>query len=342
VPIHPFDPPRGTIETFSIRAPELENVLGDPIERQVAVYLPPGYHDTTEAYPLFVDLAPFTGSGLKRLAWTAFGESVPQRIDRLTAEGVMGPVVVAFPDAFTSLGGNQYVDSAALGRWGTFVARTLVAALEARYRLLPGPRHRAVYGRSSGGYGALVSAMRFPGTWGAVACHSGDMGFDWLYRRDLPALLDQLAAAGGVEGFVASVRAAPRVRGEAFHTLMMLAMAASYDPDPQAPFGVRLPVDPHTCELDEAAWNRWLAHDPVHMVDDPDLRAGLGDLACLFLDCGSRDPYFLHYGARTFARKLAAYGIDHTHEEFPDGHSGLDYRLDVSLPKLYAACAPPA
>ncbi len=330
MPVHPFDPPRGTVETFTIRAPELENLLGDPIERTVAVYLAPGYEEAAGGVPLFVDLAPFTGSGLKRLCWTAFGQSVPQRIDRLIAEGRMGPVVAVFPDAFTSLGGNQYVDSAALGAWGTFVSRTLVAEVERRYRVLPGARHRAIYGRSSGGYGALVAAMKFPGTWGAVACHSGDMGFDWVYRRDLPGLLDTLA----------SVRQAPRVPGDAFGALMLLAMAASYDPDPAAPFGIRLPVDPHTCELDEVAWRRWLAWDPVHMVDDPDLRRGLADLRCLFFDCGSRDPYFLHYGARQLRAKLERYGIAHVYEEFPDGHSGVEYRLDASLPRLFAACAP--
>lgn len=339
MPVHPFDPPRGTLETFTIRTPELNNLLGDPIERTVAVYLPEGYADDDRAYPLFVDLAPFTGSGLKRIAWTAFGASVPQRLDRLVAAGEMGPVIAVFPDAFTSLGGNQYVDSVALGAWGTFVSRTLVAEIERRYRVLPGARHRAVYGRSSGGYGALVAAMRHPGTWGAVACHSGDMAFDLLYRRDLPALLDTLAAHGGVEGFLAAVRDAPRVKGEAFMALMLLAMAASYAPDPSAPYGIRLPVDPHTCELDEAVWAQWLAHDPVHMVDRPELRTQLAELSCLFIDCGSRDPYFLHYGARQLCRKLERHGIDFTYEEFPDGHSGLDYRLDVSLPRLYAAVA---
>ena len=53
------------------------------------------------------------------------------------------------------------------------------------------------------------------------------------------------------------------------------------------------------------------------------------------MDCGRRDEYFLHYGARSFARKLEAAGIEHRYEEFDDGHTGIDYRLDVSLPYLY-------
>src|SRR5690606_11021367 len=115
MPSHCFSSPRGRIEYLSIESRALaDNVLGDPSTRVVALYLPEGYDDSDASYPLFVDLAGFTGSGLKRLAWTAFGESVPQRIDRLVAAGLMGPVVVAFPDAFTTLGGNQYVNSSAL------------------------------------------------------------------------------------------------------------------------------------------------------------------------------------------------------------------------------------
>src|SRR5690606_31511804 len=110
------DRPRGTLVELSIDAASLQgNLLGDPTRRTVAVYLPPDYDASDRRYPVVVDLAAFTGSGLKRLSWTAFGESVPQRIDRLMAEGAMGPVIAVFPDAFTSLGGNQYLDTPVLG-----------------------------------------------------------------------------------------------------------------------------------------------------------------------------------------------------------------------------------
>ncbi|MBL8970268.1 MAG: hypothetical protein JNK56_06800 [Myxococcales bacterium] len=102
---------------------------------------------------------------------------------------------------------------------------------------------------------------------------------------------------------------------------------------------MRLPVDPHTCELDPAAWARWLAHDPLLMLDEPACQQNLRQLHGLYLDCGSRDQYMLHYGARALVRKLRAAGIDHHHEEFPDDHNNTDYRLDVSLPYLHAALA---
>lgn len=343
MPRHPFTRPRGRVVELAIDSPALANRLGDPTTRTVAVYLPPGYDEGEERYPLMVDLAAFTVSGLKRLAWAPFGESVPQRVDRLMDEGRMGPVVLAFPDAFTSLGGNQYVDSSAMGRWETFLVDDLLPRLDREFRLLPGRAHRAVYGKSSGGYGALVQGLRHAEHWGAVACHSGDMGFDLLFRRDLPAVLDGLARHGGIAPFLEHVRTAPALRGDDFHLLMILAMAASYDPDPDpaAPCGIRLPVDPHTCELVPERWQAWLAHDPVTLVEDPAARQNLASLRLLFFDCGRRDQYFLHYGARRLARALARHGVPHVHEEFDGTHSDIDHRLDVSLPRLWAAIAGP-
>lgn len=342
MPRHPFARPRGRVLELAIESATLHNRLGDPTTRTVAVYLPPGYDEGNERYPLLVDLAAFTVSGLKRLAWTAFGESVPQRVDRLVEEGRMGPVVIAFPDAFTSLGGNQYVDSPVTGGWERFIAHELPAALEGQLRLLPGAAHRAVYGKSSGGYGALVQAFRHGDRWAAVACHSGDMGFDLVYRRDLPAALDGLARHGGIAGFLAHVQQAPALRGDDIHLLMMVAMAASFDPDPDpaAPdLGLRLPVDPHTCALLPERWAAWLCHDPLTLVEQPATRASLARLRLFFFDCGRRDQYFLHFGARSLARALARHGVPHVHEEFDGTHSDIDHRLDVSLPRLYAAIA---
>ncbi|MCA9638323.1 MAG: alpha/beta hydrolase, partial [Myxococcales bacterium] len=308
MPIHNFSPLHGRIVEIRVESRALAgNLLGDPHERTVAVYLPPGYDDTKDAYPLLVDLAGFTGSGLRRLGWTAFGESVPQRLDRLIASGAMGPVVVAFPDAFTALGGNQYIDSLAMGGWESFLIEAMLPRLEREFRLRGGRDHRGVYGKSSGGYGALVHGMRHADVWGAIASHSGDVGFDLLFRGDFPKVLDALAPfAGSVEAFIASVRAGKKIRGDHFHVLMVLAMAATYDPDPSAFWGIRLPVDPHTCELDEVAWARWLAHDPLRMIDEPACQAALRSLRGLYIDVGSRDQYMIHYGTRALVRRLEA------------------------------------
>ncbi len=339
MPLHTFSRPRGELLELTIDAPCLaHNLLGDPSRRSVAVYLPEGYRHGDERYPMFVDLAAFSGSGLRRVSWTSFGESVPQRLDRLVASGAMGPVIAVFPDCFTSLGGNQYVDSPVLGDWFTFLHTALIPAIESEFRVRPGRSGRAVYGKSSGGYGALMQGLVNAECWGAVACHSGDMGFDLVYRPDLPRALDVLARhTGGIPGFLDHVATTTKLSGHEFQTLTILAMAASYDPRPDLPRGIGLPVDPHTCELDPIAWSNWLAYDPVQLISQAACRDQLRQLYGLYLDVGSRDQYMLHYGARSFVRQLIAAGISHRYEEFPDDHNNTDYRLDVSLPYLYAA-----
>ena len=339
MPAHNFRSPRGRIETITISSRALrDNLLGDPAERSVAIYVPAEHERVREGLPLFVGLAGFTSSGLRMLGWQAFGESVPQRVDRLVEQGKMGPVVLAFPDCFTSLGGNQYIDSPVLGRWEDFLLEELIPAIEERCPVRRGAASRALFGKSSGGYGALVQAMRHADRWAAVACHSGDIDFDLCYRPALAAALDVLARHDhDTVRFVEHLRSAAKIAPAEMQALMLLAMCATYDPDPAAAFGVRLPVDSRTCALIDARWRRWLEHDPLRLVERPESLENLRRLRLLFLDCGSRDTYGLHYGARAFVGRLQAAGIPHRYEEFDDDHSGIDYRLDRSLPLLYAA-----
>jgi len=328
----------GRTEIFALRSRLLAgNPLGDDPERRIAVHLPAGYgEDPARRYPLLVSLAGYTGSGLAQIAWRGFAESLPERLDRLIGEGRMPPAIVAMPDCFTALGGNQYLDSSAIGAWESFLVRELVPELDARYATHGDRDTRGVFGKSSGGYGALMHGLRHPETWGAVACHSGDLYFPYAYLPDLPLAVDVLSAHGGsVERFLAAFRAKQKHPSREIHALMVIAMAASYDPDPAAPVGFHLPMDLGTGEIDPVRWAHWLAHDPVELVEG---RAdALRSLRALFIDCGTRDEYRLHHGARILHRRLDALGVPHEYEEFDDDHSSLDYRFDVSLPRLAAA-----
>ncbi len=338
MPIHRFERPRGRLESLEIESAAVaNNILGDPTRRTVMVYLPEDYDSGNEHYPLLVDIVGYTGSGLGHLNWKAFGENVPQQVDRLVTEGKMGPAIIAFPDCFTALGGNQYVNSSVLGNWADFLTLEMVPELESRYRLSGGREHRGLFGKSSGGYGAIIHGMLYAEHWGAVACHSGDMSFDLCYRPDFPKALMHLAGhQGKIDNFMTSLASKRKISGSEFETLMVLAMAASYDPAPELPYGVRLPVDMETCELDSEAWSRWLAWDPARLIERKDVQDNLRSLKGLFIDCGSEDQYSLVYGARTLRHSLNKLGIEHTYEEFPDNHSSIDYRMDVSLPFLYS------
>ena len=338
MPTHPFPRPLGRLETFTISSPNIaQNLLGDPGERVVTVYVSEGADEVEGGVPLLVDLVGFTGSGFSHVGWKCYDENVPQRVDRLQAEGRLGPCVVAMPDCFTSLGGNQYINSVAMGRWADFLIEDLIPELESRFPVRPGREHRGCFGKSSGGYGSLIHGMRYASSWGAVACHSGDMGFDRVYLRDFPAACDALNRWDGVEGFLRHFGETQTVAGSELHVMMVLAMAATYDPDPNAPRGVRLPVDTRTCVLDEEAWERWLKHDPVRILEERSAQENLASLRGLYIDCGSRDQYYIHYGTRQLVDRLQQLGINHRYDEFDGTHSGINHRMDESLPFLYAA-----
>lgn len=315
-----------------------DNLLGDPTLRRIDVYVPAG-HDGS-GLPLLVDLVGFTAGGPAHTNWKNYGENVPERLDRLIGTGAMPPVVVAFPDCFTRLGGNQYVDSVATGAWETFLVREMVPFVEERFGC-GGDGRRGVFGKSSGGFGAIVHAMRHGGrVWAAAACHSGDMGFELMYRAEFGSVLRHLADHEmSVEAFMRHFETGPKAKDSDWHTIMVLAQAASFDPDPTQFLGVRLPVDARTCELIPERWANWLRWDPLRMAEDPAHLEALRRLKCLFIDCGDLDQYNLVYGARILHRTLEAAGVPHVYEEFHDTHSSVDYRMDRSLPLLAAALA---
>jgi hypothetical protein len=212
--------------------------------RIVDVYVPAG-HDG-QGLPLLVNLVGFTSSGLSQTNWAGFHENLPERLDRLIGEQRMPPVVVAFPDCFTRLGGNQYINSASMGAWENFLLHEMLPAIEKRF-------------------GCAVS---------------------------------------GVAGFSARAPAATA----------------------RSPMPLR-----HS----EERWANWLRQDPVVAIETEgdDLR----QLKAPYIDYGEKDQFNLLYRARRFVRRQNELGIPHRYEEFPDNHTGVDYRMDESLPVLARA-----
>jgi S-formylglutathione hydrolase FrmB len=175
-------------------------------------------------------------------------------------------------------------------------------------RASPSPPH-AIAGKSSGGYGALVHAMRHPELFQAVACHSGDMGFELALFGDLPQLMNAVRDHGSVEALVAAHgRAIKKKDGRWFGPLSMLALAAVYSPEADAPMGIGLPFDLAQGTLRAEVLQRWLDHDPVRMIERPEHQGALRDMKLVFVDCGRRDEHALHWGALAFHRRLEAAG----------------------------------
>lgn len=311
------------------------NTLGDPVTRTLPVILPPGYEESADRrYPVIYGLTGFTGRGAMMLNSSAWQPNLQERLDRLYAGG-MPHAIVVLPDCFTRLGGSQYLNSQATGRYEDYVTEEIVPFVDAQYRTIATPGSRGVFGKSSGGYGALIMGMRHADLFGAIACHSGDTAFELCYGPDIPKAASAISQAGGLENWLRAFEAKVKKPGSDIGVLNIIAMAACYSPDPNAPLGIALPFDLETCERREDVWSRWLAWDPLLMLED--YAGALRSLRLLFVDCGTRDEFNLQFGARQLVRRLRTHGIAHEYEEFDDGHLDISYRYDVSLPRLAAA-----
>jgi hypothetical protein len=148
----------------------------------------------------------------------------------------------------------------------------------------------------------------------------------------LRALAD---AENSIERWWQQLEAARKHPEDSGKVINVLAMAASYDPDPTQFLGIRLPVTIDTCELIEERWANWSRQDPVTAIESQ--ADNLRRLKALYIDCGEKDQFNLLYGARRLVRRLNELGIGHRYEEFSDNHTGVDYRMDDSLPFLAQA-----
>jgi hypothetical protein len=311
------------------------NPLGDPNVRPLWVYVPPGYDDEPDRrYPSIYVIQGLTG---QIDAWrnrTAFRKNFPELVDELFASGESPPAVLVFVDAWTSLGGSQFIDSPGTGRYLTYICDELVPFVDENYRTLEGPGHRGVAGKSSGGYGAMVDAMLRPDIFGGLATHAGDALFEMCYlpdfRKSVRTLRDQYE--GSFDKFWEDFRSRPAFAKDSDATLLNdWCMAACYSADEDGT--VRLPYDADTGELQPDVWERWLAWDPVRMV------AGHADalrgLKAIYIDCGKRDQFYLDLGAEAFRRELEKIGVtDVFFELFDATHSAIEYRYPLAVKYL--------
>jgi Putative esterase len=224
------------------------------------------------------------------------------------------------------------VDSPGTGRYHSYLCDEVVPWVDARYRTLPGAAHRAIMGKSSGGFGAMITPMLRPDLFGALATHAGDTLYEYSY---LPAFADATRHLRRYDGDIwrwwddFSSRVA-FTKDEDMPLLEVLGVAACFSARQDGT--VDLPFDPMTGVLRPAIWQRWLDWDPVRMV--PGHAEALRGLRAIWIDAGTRDEYHLDVGAQAFRAALQDIGVadELVHFEFFEaGHGGIDYRYPLSL-----------
>ena len=313
-----------------------DNPLHDPARRRVAVLRPPS--GETEGRPLLLLLAGYMGSGPgEMLRGGPFEENLFQLFDRLVRSGACGTATLISPDCTTALGGNQYVNSSAMGRYDDYLLDELLPWARERYH----PSTVGVLGQSSGGFGALHLSLEHPGVFAAAASSAGDMGFEWTYLPELPRAAREYRMHGGPEAFLAKLFGDPSVlRGPMSPSgaaLITAGMGASYSPVESDPGAFELPVDWETGALVPEVWSRWTAFDPVGRVATPEGTAALRSLKHLHVTGSTGDEWYLDLGARWFASVARRHGVPVVHDEFEGGHFTRVPRFTSMFTKMVAA-----
>jgi len=326
----------GRIDELTIASDLLrDNPLGDPYERPLFVYTPPGYDDEPDRrYPTVFVIMGYTGFVTMWQYRRAFRSTFPEEADGVFSRGEAPPAIVVYVDAWTKYGGSQYVDSPGTGAYHSYLCDEVVPFVDARYRTLAAPEHRGIAGKSSGGFGAMITPMLRPDLFGGLATHAGDALYEACYVPEFPNAVRSLRRHDGDifvwwEGFQRGEYATdPNDDGL---LAMLLCVSACFSArDDGTP---ELPFDPRTGALVPDSWQRWLDWDPVRMA--PDHAEALRGLRAIWIDAGNKDEWFLDLGAQAFRQTLPGLGVadDVVHLEVVEGatHSTIDRNYPKAL-----------
>jgi S-formylglutathione hydrolase FrmB len=324
----------GQIEEHIITSELLRgNPLGDPHERPLWVYLPPGYDDDPDRrYPVVHVIQGYTGHLAMWRNREPFRLTFPEAADAVFAAGQAPPAIVVYVDAWTAYGGSQFVDSPGTGRYHSYLCDEVVPWVDGHYRTRPQAAHRAIMGKSSGGFGAMITPMLRPDLFGALATHAGDALYELCYLPEFGDAVRMLRDYDGdiwrwwddFRSRVCFTKAADQ------HLLGLLGVAACFSAREDGT--VDLPFDPVTGVIQSEVWQRWLDWDPVRMA--PRYAEALRSLRAIWIDAGTRDDYYLDLGAEAFRAALADVGVSDDvvrFELFDATHAAIGYRYPLSL-----------
>jgi S-formylglutathione hydrolase FrmB len=316
-----------------------DNPLGDPAERPLLVYTPPGYDDSDTRYPTIYLLQGYTGSVPMWRNRVAYRRPFVETADAVFANAEAPPAIVVYLDAWTAYGGSQFVDSPGTGRYHTYLCEEIVPYVDDRYRTLAEAAHRGVQGKSSGGFGAMITPMLRPDLFGGLATHAGDSLYELSYLNEFAKCARYLRAYDGDiwrwwDDFRARAAKNLTFTVDGDQTLMMIlgctaAFSASDSGTPELAF------DPVSGVIRAEQWQRWLDWDPVRMV--PTYADAMRGMRTIWIDAGTRDEWFLDLGATAFRQALLDHDVaaQKIHFElFDAAHGGIDYRYPMSLAHL--------
>ena len=306
-----------------IRSNALEgNYPGDPADRSITTI----EYNADEETPVLIGLAGFYGTSFSFLNRSFTSIDFLSTLEKIASTGNVDSFAIVLPDTMTSFGGNQYINSSAVGMYEDFITRDVMDFIKNKY----GRRKIGLFGKSSGGFGSYNLSINNPELFRGFIDVSGDAGFEYCYMRDFPQAIDTLSKTGITE-FMKKFRSSDFHTNGDLNVNGVIAMSAFYSPDSGREMGIDLPFDTHTGELKDNVWKRWKKFDPLqnaknHIQDLKKMK--------IILQTGSKDEFSINIGMRGLSNILHQNGVDHEFMEYDAGHFGIDYFYEKSLPEL--------
>lgn len=310
----------GVLEGIKVHSAALEkNILGDPADQDVAVYLPPSYKiATARRYPSLYLLHGFD-SNIR--SWTSHGYqemNLQQSMDALIASQQAQELIVVVPNGRNAYLGSFYTNSSVNGGWEDYILHDLVAYIDSHYRTLPSADSRGIAGHSMGGYAAIMIGMKHPQIFGAVYAMSPCcLGMVGDLTSSNPAWRSVLAVKNA-EQFAQEPDSIER-----FWTDALLSLAAAFSPNPsKAPLFVDLPYRDQNGNLvpSEPAWTEWHEKMPLEIVSN--YGTNLSRLRGLAIDYGLEDDFsHIPLSTQRFSEKLTELGVPHVLAAYRGDHS---------------------
>lgn len=296
---------KGTKERIKLHSTALEgNLIGDPADREVTVYLPPSYASNPDSrYPVLYMLHGFTDTDSQWFGWENHWINLQDVIEQSIAEGLSKEMIVVMPNAYNRFKGSMYASSVTIGDWETFVAKELVSHIDANYRTLAKQESRGLAGHSMGGYGTMRLGMKYPDVFSSIyalspCCMDGGAFTDPELIKKLETLTpDQLQATS-------------------FFEIAALATSAAFAPNPKNP-PLYLDLPAKDGEPRQEVINKIIANRTLSIIDQyiPNLKK----LKAIAIDAGLQDRG-ISEATKTLHEVLESYDIDHFYESYEGDH----------------------
>ncbi|MCU4163468.1 alpha/beta hydrolase [Carboxylicivirga caseinilyticus] len=306
---------KGTVITDTIYSKNLENSYGEDPNRAVSVYLPPGYSNSQQRYPVIYFLHGFTGDD-KML------DFMSDILDYSITTNKIRPFILVISDQKTTYDGSFYSNSQLFGNWEDFTAFDLVKYMDKTYRTIAKPESRGITGHSMGGYGALKIAMRHPELFSSVyALSPGALAIVREYGPNSTTYKD-----------FADVKTQEDLN-KIYFGKVIVAFGKSWSPNPEnPPFYCDVPFEytDGKMTINQDVLKLWYENMPLYMVDA--YLDNLNKLKAIKLDWGRNAGDRFTIQCKMFSQKLENVGVKHFAEEYIGTHVNNIYTKDGRIP----------